>query len=395
MRSGFGAESAPVDLRLRVEALHRRGDGASGVDRDGVHRVRQAAGELHARLARNAARGSGDADRRDRDATSDDVHDTGALLALAFPDRVAKRREGALPRYLLRNGAGAALARHDALADAEWLAVAELDGAAPEYRIARAAPLSLQDVLADFDAQITREERIEWHEGSRSVRGVRRRMLGALTIDEAALAELPEEAVRAALLQEVARGGVEALPWSSGAGAIRARLAFLHHHDASWPDVSDVALTATLQDWLGPHVSGMRKWSDLTRVDWTSAMLSLLPWDRRASLDRLAPSHIEVPSGSRIALDYSDPASPTLAVKLQETFGGTATPRLFDERVPVTMQLLSPAGRPVQVTRDLAGFWRTSYFEVRKELRGRYPRHPWPEDPMNAVPTRRVKPRGT
>jgi ATP-dependent helicase HrpB len=398
MRGGFGADAAQADLTLRVEALRGRGGESHGnLDRDGVHRVRQIASELQARLGRDGA-GGHDRDRAPNAGsvtTNDDLHDTGALLALAFPDRVAKRREGALPRFLLRNGTGATLARHDALADAAWLAVAELDGVAPDYRIARAAPLSLADVIADFESQIVREERIEWHDASRSVRGVRRRMLGALTIDESALTDMPADAVRDALLSQVAREGVSSLPWSSGGGAIRARLAFLHHHDASWPDVSDAALASSLGEWLGPHVGGMRKWTDLARVDWSSTLLSLLPWDRRASLDRLAPSHIEVPSGSRVALDYSESEAPVLAVKLQETFGWTSTPRLLDDRVPVTMHLLSPAGRPVQVTRDLAGFWRSSYFEVRKELRGRYPRHPWPEDPMNAVPTRRVKPRGT
>ena len=394
MRSGFGAESAPTDLRLRVEALrgHSASDPHGTLDRDGVHRVRQIAGELQARLQRDSA---GRATKSGAGETIDDVGDTGSLLALAFPDRVAKRREGASARYLLRNGAGATLATHDALADSEWLAVAELDGTAPDFRIVRAAPLTLADVIADFDAQVVREERIEWHDGSRSVRGVRRRSLGAIVMDESVVADMPAGAVRDALFRAIEREGVASLPWSSGGSAIRARLAFLHFHDASWPDVADAALVASLAGWLGPHVGGMRKWTDLARVDWSTAMLSRLSWERRAALDRLAPSHIEVPSGSRVALDYSDVEAPVLAVKLQEVFGWTATPRLLDERVPVTMHLLSPAGRPVQVTRDLAGFWRTSYFDVRKELRGRYPRHPWPDDPLTAPPTRRVKQRGT
>jgi ATP-dependent helicase HrpB len=201
--------------------------------------------------------------------------------------------------------------------------------------------------------------------------------------------------VRDALLAQVASAGIESLPLSNGAIALRARMAFLHHHDANWPDVSDGALVASLSDWLGPHVDGMRKWSELDKVDWSAALLSMLPWEKRSMLDRLAPSHLEVPSGSRIALDYDDPIAPALAVKLQEVFGWTSTPMLFDGRVPLTLKLLSPAGRPVQVTRDLAGFWRNSYFDVRKEMRGRYPRHPWPDDPLSAPATRRAKPRGT
>jgi ATP-dependent helicase HrpB len=169
----------------------------------------------------------------------------------------------------------------------------------------------------------------------------------------------------------------------------------MHQHDSTWPDVSDESLAATLDEWLAPHVAGFTRWTQLAALDWNEMLLALLPWAQRAALDRLAPTHLEVPSGSRIAIDYTDAAVPVLAVKLQEVFGWTSTPLLCDGRVPVTLHLLSPAQRPVQVTRDLAGFWRTSYFDVRKELRGRYPRHPWPEDPLSAPATRRAKPRGT
>jgi ATP-dependent helicase HrpB len=184
---------------------------------------------------------------------------------------------------------------------------------------------------------------------------------------------------------------VVALPWSDGARLLRQRLAFLHHVDASWPDVSDAALLDTLGEWLAPHVGSARSLGDLARVDLAGALLSRLPWDRRASLDDLAPTHLAVPSGSRIAVDYTDPAGPVLAVRLQEMFGLADTPRIARGAVPLTVHLLSPAQRPVQVTRDLAGFWRTSYFEVRKELRGRYPKHHWPDDPMTAQPTRKTK----
>ena len=220
-------------------------------------------------------------------------------------------------------------------------------------------------------------------------------MLGAIAIEDVALRDADAVQVRDALLQGVVREGMGALPWSAGGTRMRERLAFMHAHDASWPDVSDDALTATIAEWLGPHLDGMRRFTDLERVDWSDALLSQLAWDRRSALDRLAPTHLEVPSGSRVQVDYSEPTAPVLAVKLQEVFGWTTTPMLLDGRVPLTLHLLSPAQRPVQVTRDLAGFWRTSYFEVRKEMRGRYPRHPWPDDPLTAVPTKRVKPRGT
>jgi ATP-dependent helicase HrpB len=195
------------------------------------------------------------------------------------------------------------------------------------------------------------------------------------------------------LLDGVRQIGLTALPWSDSARLLRQRLAFLHAVDSSWPDVSDAALTETLGTWLAPRIGSARSISDLERVDLTGALLALLPWERRASLDELAPTHIVVPSGSRIPIDYSDIAAPVLAVRLQEMFGLADTPRIARGAVPLTIHLLSPAHRPVQVTRDLAGFWRTSYFDVRKEMRGRYPKHYWPDDPMQAEPTRKAKPR--
>ena len=318
------------------------------------------------------------------------------LLALAYPDRVAQRRVGAEPRYLLRNGSGAALPRHDALHDAPYLAVAELDGQPPEYRIARAAPMSLDEIRADFGDQFVRESLVAWDERAKRVQAVERVMLGALVLEEKPQREPDADAVRAAVLAQLARVGVEGWPLSAGAQRLRERLAFVHHHlSGEWPEVSSATLVESAGTWLAPFLDGVRTWGQIESLDWHEALASLAPWSQRAALERLAPPHLEVPSGSRIAVDYGRPESPTLSVKLQEVFGWTSTPMLLDGRVPVTMELLSPAQRPVQVTRDLAGFWRSSYFEVRKDLRGRYPRHPWPEDPLTAEPTRRAKPRGT
>jgi ATP-dependent helicase HrpB len=201
--------------------------------------------------------------------------------------------------------------------------------------------------------------------------------------------------VTEALVAAVEAEGLAMLPWSDEARGVQRRLRFLHALDpASWPDASDERLAATLRDWLAPHLGGVRRLDELSRVDLAAALLAMLPWDRRAALDRLAPTHVAVPSGSRIAIDYADPAAPVLAVRLQEMFGQTETPRIADGRVPLTVHLLSPARRPVQVTRDLAGFWRTTYFDVRKDLKGRYPKHHWPDDPLAATPTHRAKPRG-
>jgi ATP-dependent helicase HrpB len=209
-----------------------------------------------------------------------------------------------------------------------------------------------------------------------------------------ALRDVPPAAVREALLEAIRRRGIGTLPWSPPSLRLRERLAFLHAHEASWPDVSDAALLRSLDEWLGPALEGVDRWSQLEGDRLREALLAMLDWSQRAALDTLAPTHVEVPSGSRIAVDYTEAAAPVLAVKLQEVFGWTQTPRLLDGRVPLTLHLLSPAQRPVQVTRDLAGFWRAGYFAVRKELRGRYPRHPWPDDPLSAAATRRAKPRG-
>ena len=383
------------DMRLRTELLRR--DGAQeavgvAVDRDGVRRVRQTADDL----ARRAAGGGASAALVR--ATWDDA-DTGALLALAYPDRVAQRRSGAEPRYLLRNGSGAVLAKHDALHDAPYLAIADLEGTSPEARIVRAAPIALAELREDFGEQFERVQLVEWDERTKAVRARKRTMLGAIVIEDGVWSDADAAVVLQTVLEairaQLARSGIEALPFSQAASRLRERMAFVHAHDASWPDVSVVALSASLEEWAGPYLDGVRSWAQLASVDWHDALQSLMPWSQRSALERLAPTHLEVPSGSRIALDYSDPMAPVLAVKLQEVFGWTSTPMLMDGRVSLTLQLLSPAQRPVQVTRDLAGFWRNSYFEVRKELRGRYPRHPWPEDPLTAEATRRAKPRGT
>ena len=383
------------DMRLRTELLRRDGvQGAVGVavDRDGLRRVRQTADDLARRTqgSRHAAVAAG--------SPWDDA-ETGSLLALAYPDRVAQRRTGAEPRYLLRNGSGAVLAKHDALHDAPYLAISDLEGTSPEARIVRAAPITLDELREDFGEQFVRVHVVEWDERAKAVRARKRTMLGAIVIDDViwsdADAAVVLHTVLVAIRAQLQRSGIEALPFSQAAARLRERMAFVHAHDESWPDVSVSALSASLEKWAGPYLDGVRTWAQLASVDWHEALQSLMPWAQRSVLERLAPTHIEVPSGSRIALDYSDAMAPVLAVKLQEVFGWTSTPMVMDGRVSLTLQLLSPAQRPVQVTRDLAGFWRSSYFEVRKELRGRYPRHPWPEDPLTAVATRRAKPRGT
>ncbi len=380
--------SPPSDLRLRVELV--QGGSASAmthdlhgasVDRDAVRRIRDTARDLAQRA---------DVPWREQQGHTDAC---GHLLALAFPDRVAQQRPGQRNRYILRNGTGASLPPGDALDGTPLLAIAELDGAPPEYRIVRAAAISDADVRTAFAEDLRAVDVVDWDESAQRVRARRQTQLGALVLDDAPLRDVPPDAVHRVMLDVIRSRGISALAWEREATRLRERLAFVHAHDSSWPDVSDDNLLYKLETWLGPSLHGVKRYTDIDDRVVHDALLTLLDWSQRAALDRLAPTHLSVPSGSQIALDYSDPAAPVLAVKLQEVFGWTNTPMICDGRVPLTLHLLSPAQRPVQVTRDLAGFWRDGYFEVRRELRGRYPRHPWPDNPLSAEATRRAKPR--
>jgi len=346
------------------------------VDRAGLARARQEAAHWRERL-------------RVRREEATDLDAAGFLLALAYPDRIAQRRGPG--RYRLRNGRTAALPENDPLSDAPYLAIADLDARPGAARIFLAAPLTLEEIEAHFSNQIETEDVVAWDEAAQAVHARRVRRLGAVVLREGALAEPPSEAVARALLDAV-RARLERLPWTPAARGVQARVAFLRRHlGDAWPDLSDDALLRTLDDWLGPYLAGMRKASDLQRLDLSMVLLQRLEGRQRTELDRLGPTHLDVPSGSRVPVDYTDPDAPVLAVRLQEVFGLTETPRLAGGRVPVTMHLLSPARRPVQVTRDLASFWANAYFDVRKDLRGRYPKHHWPENPLDAEPTARAK----
>jgi ATP-dependent helicase HrpB len=293
----------------------------------------------------------------------------------------------------LRNGRGAAFAPGQSLGKAPFVVAADLDDRRPESRIFVAAALDAGELREEFRDQILIERIVEWDEETSRVMARERDRLGALVLRDAPAPVDPDE-VRGVLLATLARKGIGALRWSAEAVRLRQRIAFASTIDPGWPDVSDNALTTSLGLWLGPHVMSATRLDDISRVDLEAALLGLLDWQQRRDLDRIAPSHLEVPSGSRIAIDYSDPSAPVLAVRIQEVFGLVETPRVGGGRVPLTIHLLSPAHRPVQVTKDLASFWRTSYFDVRKDLRGRYPKHDWPENPLEAAPTSRTKRRG-
>jgi ATP-dependent helicase HrpB len=379
-----------ADLRIRVDALRRRG--GAQIDPGALHRVRQEAKRLGGMLhdARPDGRHDARSDRRSGAASgAADDSQAGVLVALAYPDRIGQRREGERGRFLLRNGRGARFAEPQTLEGEDWIVAAEVEGRGTDARIFRAAPLTLEDVETHFGAQAREVEEVFWDQAADRVVARRRRVLGALTLSEAPLDSPDPAAVAAAMTDGVRAAGLEALPWTSETRQLRHRLAFLNRLDPGhWPDASEAVLAATLEEWLLPFVSGLRRGAELRQVDLAAALMARVPWERARRLDELAPTHVEVPSGSRIRVDYSDPATPALAVRLQEVFGLLETPRVGGGRVPLTLQLLSPAQRPVQVTRDLASFWREAYFDVRKDLRGRYPKHHWPDDPLTAQPTR-------
>jgi ATP-dependent helicase HrpB len=367
-----------VDVTRRLDVLRGARDDAD-VDRDALRRARAESARLAEHLASRPA-----------------VHRSTrppALIALAYPDRVARRRSGERARFILRNGRGAELRENDPLASSAFIVAAQLDDRKPDAQVFLAAAIDEEDVRELFADHITADESVAFDAASGAVAARRTERLGAIVLRESSLADVPEELIRDALLDALRRRGVASLPWSDSATRLRRRMAFVAAHDASWPDVSDESLSARLGEWLSPTLVGIRRLTALERIDLADALASLLDWRQRRELDSLAPTHVVVPTGSRIPIDYSDPLAPSVAVRLQEVFGLTESPRVLDGRVAVTMQLLSPAHRPVQTTRDLAGFWRTSYFDVRKEMRGRYPRHEWPEDPLAATPTKRAKPR--
>ncbi len=317
----------------------------------------------------------------------------GVLLGFAYPDRIARRREGSDGRFLLANGRGARFAHSDRLAQADYLAVAQLEGGEGEARIVLAAELEHSALQSHFADQIEAQTFVRWEAAEAAVSARRQLRLGAVVVAERQLEQVEPEAVVEAMLEGVRQLGIAALPWTQQSRQWQARVALLHELDrGQWPDVSDAALGASIDHWLAPFLNGVSRQAQLQKIDLMAALGSLLSWDQQQRLEALAPTHITVPSGSRIALDYST-TPPVLAVRLQEMFGAQQTPTLAGGRVAVVLHLLSPARRPLQVTQDLAGFWRGSYHEVKKEMKGRYPKHPWPDDPLQALPTTRAKPR--
>jgi ATP-dependent helicase HrpB len=375
------------DIRLRVDAL-RTGEGFAPhhgllvLDRGAASRARQAAKQWRRRLGVRAEEQQGQSLQ------------SGLLLAFAYPDRIARRRPGGEPRYALASGSGALFADPEPLSAEDFLAVAELDGDRREARIFMAAPLTRAEIEEHFAADITTATRCEWSVRDEAVLARRQRRLWELVLDDQRLNDADPAGLSAAMAAGIRAMGLSCLEWSAEHLKFRRRVAFLRgaEPEAGWPDLSDVALLASLEEWLAPHLSGITRRAHLSRLDLGSILHGLLSWERRRRLDELAPTHVAVPSGSRVPIDY-DGEVPVLAVRLQEMFGCADTPTIAGGRVKLLLHLLSPARRPVQVTADLASFWANAYKAVKADLRGQYPKHYWPEDPMQAEPTARAKPR--
>jgi ATP-dependent helicase HrpB len=391
----LGAGEAAAEI---AAILTERGLGGDSVDLD--HRLDQfrrdrsqratSARDLARRWASQVASSSSPAKNADLS--------TGIMLAFAFPDRVARNRGNG--SFVLANGRGAAVEQTSALARAPYVAVGELTGTAAAGRILLAARISQEEIESQFADHIESTDDITFDRGAMALRARRRKTLHAITLSEAPLALSPSAETARIFAEGLIAAGLDKLPWSKSAKQWRDRVMFLRKAQGevqgeSWPDLSDDGLIASAADWLVPALYNKASLKDFSAGDLSEALLTLLPWELRARLEREAPTHFEAPTGTMLAIDYEAEQGPTIAVRLQELFGLNTHPSIAKGKIPLVLELLSPAQRPVQVTRDLPGFWRGSYAAVRSDLRGRYPRHPWPEDPANALPTRRVKPRGT
>lgn len=384
-----GERKRSADFLTRIEALlafrarGREGAKASGADPAACQRTEQASRQ-YLRLLQN------------RDSTmAQDLDRTGLLLAFAYPDRIAQQRSTGDDRYLLASGRGVRLPRHEHRMRPPYLVAASLDAGETEGTIHLAAAVELDALREYLGAQFRTVDVIRWDAQTKKIIAQREERLGQLLIDRGAIPDPDPEKFRAAVLEGIRTLGIEALPWTHEARDFQARVLSLRRWlpQENWPDLSDSALNGTVEDWLGPYLGGVKRREDFARLDLLVILKARLDRKLQQRLEEGAPTHMTVPSGSRLRLEYRPGESPVLAVKLQEMFGLADTPRVAFGKIPVTLHLLSPARRPIQVTQDLRGFWERTYAEVKKELKGRYPKHPWPDDPWKAVPTARAKSR--
>ncbi len=373
-----GTGGADVDLTGRWESIQQGRDADTVV----LRRINAETARLFRLIGDNRDQSQGE--------------ELGMLLGLAYPDRIAQKKEAG-EGYLLSNGTGAVLSAKSRLNREQFLAVGEVDGAGVEARILLAAPLSFEDLQMAFEDRFVRQDEMVWDPKSESVASRRRLTLGALVLEERAVPPSSSDLVRV-MLEGVRSMGLPVLPWTDESDSFRARSEWLRHRNLTtpdWPALDEDALLRTMDRWLGPFLDGISRRSQLQRLNMLIVLRSMFTHAQLKELERLAPERLAVPTGSHIRLLYSPRESPVLAVKLQELFGQIHTPTVGDGTVPVMIHLLSPAGRPLAVTQDLPSFWKNVYPDVRKEMRGRYPRHPWPENPLEAKPVKGAKRRSS
>lgn len=372
-----------VDIRVRLEALRKPGMGQPDIDRRVISRTAQ----LSDRWQKMAGKSAVD---------SVSLEGAGKILALAYPDRIGKVRAGSRNRYLLSGGRGAILPEHDALCGTPFIVVARTDGKPDNARIYLAAPVAVEMLEESLNDRLTVQDAITWNRRTKSVECRRQLLIGKVALRDSKLKNPDIKRVYECLFKGVREAGMECLHLTREDRKWVSRMQFIRSNSrehGKWPDLSDRALMQNLEAWLQPHVAGLRSLAALKKLNMKKILGALLTWEQRSLSDRLAPKTLRMPSGSNIGLDYAADKAPVLAVRLQEVFGLRETPTVLDGEIKVILHLLSPAGRSVQVTRDLEGFWKGVYSDVRKEMRGRYPKHYWPDDPLKAVPTNRVKPR--
>ncbi|SHL11549.1 ATP-dependent helicase HrpB [Bradyrhizobium lablabi] len=389
-RLGAGEEAASI-----AAILTERGLGGDSVDLDvRLDQFRRDRSQRASSARSLAQRWASQVASTEGAPAEDTAPPTGIMLAFAFPDRVARNRGNG--SFVLANGRGAAVEQTSSLARAPYIAVGELTGTAAQGRILLAASITQADIELRFAGQIENAEEVSFDRAAMALRARRKKTLHAITLSEAPMALSPSAETARIFAAGLIGAGFDKLPWSKSLQQWRDRVTFLRKAEGdSWPDLSDAALAAESENWLVPVLYDKISLKEVSAGDLSDALMGLLPWELRARLEREAPTHFEAPTGTMLAIDYEAEQGPTIAVRLQELFGLNTHPSIAKGAVPLVLELLSPAQRPVQVTRDLPGFWRGSYAAVRSDLRGRYPRHPWPEDPASALPTRRVKPRGT
>ena len=384
-RDPFRGPARDIDLGLRVEALHafrhngREAARRLGADPNGCANIERIANQYKKTLRIPANQ-------------SCDTELLGLLLAFAYPDRIAQLRDES-ERLLLANGHGARLPQESHLRNADYIVAAVLSRKGDESFVRLAADVELVHLRDNMPERIESHDVVRWDAQRNQVVALREERLGAVVLNSKPLPNPSAEAICAAMIEAIHSRGLRILPWSKATHELRARILFLRHWfpDDGWPDLSDDALLSSLEQWLAPYLTGITRQEQLSRLNLHEILLSSLDWSAQQRLNEGAPTHITVPSGSRKQLEYHSGESPVLSVKLQEMFGLAETPHVGFGKVPVTLHLLSPAQRPIQVTKDLKSFWEHTYAEVKRELKGRYPKHPWPDDPWQAVPTARTK----